>query len=108
MIPEITIKISFAPAPGGGIEPTVAALDIAPPELPGESSVADIPPPPEGDNDSLSSFTYEVPPPPVVMTVEHDIPAIPATEGSATASEETNEPPPPSSPKGGRRRPERL
>jgi len=81
MIPEITIKISFSPVAGGATEPTVAAVDIAPPQLPGESLAADIPPPPEVHEGALSSFAYEVPPP-VAMTAEDYMPPIPDT-GSA-------------------------
>jgi hypothetical protein len=101
MIPEITIKISFAPAPGGVIEPTVAALDISPPEIPEGTSVSEIPPPLVANDDSFSSFAYDVPPPPAAMTVEDDVPPIPDNEGAENAFKEVKEPPPTPN-KGGR------
>ena len=94
MIPEITIKISFAPAPGGVIEPTVAALDISPPEIPEGISVGEIPLPPVVNGDSFNSFACEVPQPPVAMTVEDDVPPIPDTDGAENGFKEVKEPPP--------------
>lgn len=91
MIPEITIKISFAPAPGAVIESTVAALDISPPEISEGISFGEIPPPPVVNDDAFSSFAYEVPPPPAAMTVEDDLPPIPDTEGAGNVFNEVKE-----------------
>jgi hypothetical protein len=94
MMPEITIKISFAPAPSGVIEPTVKILDISPPELPEGAPVVEVPPPPEVQEESLSSFTYEVPPPPTAMPVEYEVPSVPGSEGAENVFSEIIEPPP--------------
>lgn len=96
MIPEITIKISFAPTSGGsGVEATVTALDIAPPQLPGEPAGAQIPPPPEFDDGATGvSFGAEVPPPPAAMTFEEDIPPLPTSDAAEDSPENSDEPPP--------------
>jgi len=92
MNPEITIKISFAPEPAGVIKPTVEILDISPPELPEGTSVEEVPLPPELQEESLSSFNDEVPPPPAPTSVEYDVPSILDTESAENASKEIIEP----------------
>ena len=96
MIPEITIKISFAPTPGAsGVEATVTALDIAPPELPGEPAGAQIPAPPQIDDDATGvTFGAEVPPPPAAMTFEEEVPPLPTSDAAEDSSESSDEPPP--------------
>lgn len=97
MIPEITIKISFASAPNGGVEPAVTALSIAPPVVPMASPAEDVPPPPQVTEEPSSSFAFEVPPPPQVMAVGSDVSAVPPVPGSEAVGQETSEgevPPP--------------
>jgi hypothetical protein len=94
MIPEITIKISFAPtADGGRAEPTVTALDIAPPGLSAEAA-AQIPPPPQVD-EGIGATAADVPPPPTLGAMaDEDIPPLPTSEYGEESTGEPEEPPP--------------
>jgi hypothetical protein len=102
MLPEITIKISFAPAPGGDTASTGASVEIAPPELREQTALADVPPPPQVPADSGDSFAYDVPPPPAALLVEDAVPPTPNAKRTKDVSKDADEPPPPSRTKGSR------
>jgi hypothetical protein len=76
MIPEITIKISFAgevkEVSAGATDISAGGIEIAPPEMPTESSVDTIPPPPtlEDAVSTMSEAGIIPPPPPIAAEAE--------------------------------------
>jgi hypothetical protein len=74
VIPEITIKISFAEAPGtGGATSVLAAsggIEIAPPTLGGDAAADMIPAPPDAGAETAAAAGIDVPPPPAAAAAE--------------------------------------
>ena len=74
MIPEITIKISFAEVPGAsGATAVLAAsggVEIAPPTLGGDAAADMIPAPPDVGAETGAAAGIDVPPPPAAAAAE--------------------------------------
>jgi len=84
MIPELTIKISFASS-GERAEIVMPAVEIQPPaSLPDDD--AEIPPPPGAD---ATAFDADAPPPPLEVTdpTLDDIPPVPTVDEESDPSD---------------------
>jgi hypothetical protein len=83
MIPEITIKISFAASGDADVETTESTHAIAPPALPIEAA-AEAPPPPEAVDvdEAEAGSSDDVPPPPTVDEGfdEEQVPSLPGSD----------------------------
>jgi hypothetical protein len=100
MIPEITIKISFAETPGAGVATAVlgasGGVEIAPPTL-GDDAEADmVLAPPEVGDETAMMAGIDIPPPLAAAGVEGEgLPPPEAEEESGNSSEEAKPPPSP-------------
>lgn len=108
MIPEITIKISFAEAPGaGGAAAVLAAsggVEIAPPTLGGDPAADMIPAPPEVGAETTALAGIDVPPPPAAVGAEGEYLPPPGAEDEPGGDlSEEDAPPPPSRGRGAKR-----
>jgi hypothetical protein len=102
VIPEITIKISFAQGPGASDESvaiaSVGGAAIAPPELAGDPAMAQIPPPPASEAEAFGgdAADFEFAPPSLAASAK-ELPPPPTFEGEDTgvAGGDEDAPPPP-------------
>lgn len=99
MIPEITIKISFAEAPGAGGATAVLAgfggAEIAPPTLDGgDAAAAVIPSPPDAEAEFAAAAGLDVPPSPAAEAAQDEhLPPPGAEDRPGDASDEDAAPP---------------
>lgn len=100
MIPEITIKISFAESPGAGVATAVlgasGGVEIAPPTLGNEAEADMILAPPEVGDETAMMAGIDIPPPLAAARVEgEDLPPPDAEDEAGNSSEEAKPPPSP-------------